>query len=79
MAICIIPDCDEDVKYIHLQVCTACYSGLTRWRGRSIVEKRHRMGINKRLVSRMDFIMGHPKHHARYAKDLKRIFTKKRR
>lgn len=62
---CIIPDCEEDVRYIHLEVCAACYSGLTRWRGRSIVEKRHRMGINRRLVSRMDFIMEHPKHHAK--------------
>ncbi len=60
---CIIPDCKEDVRYIHLQVCAACYSGLARWRGRSIVEKRHRMDINRRLVSRMDFIMEHPKHH----------------
>lgn len=33
--ICIIPDCDEQVSYTHLQVCSACYSGLTRWRGRS--------------------------------------------
>ena len=60
---CVIPDCEEDVRYIHLQVCAACYSGLARWRGRSIVEKRHRMDINRRLVSRMDFIMDNPKHH----------------
>ena len=60
---CVIPDCEEDVRYFHLQVCAACYSGLARWRGRSVVEKRHRMGINRRLVSRMDFIMENPKHH----------------
>lgn len=71
---CIIPDCEEDVRYIHLQVCSACYSGLARWRGRSSVEKRHRMGINRRLVSRMDFIIGHPKHHPK-----KMFGVKKRR
>ena len=64
-ATCIIPECEEDVRYYHLEVCAACYSGLSRWRGRSVVEKRHRMGINRRLVSRMDFIMEHPKHHAK--------------
>lgn len=62
---CIIPECEEDVRYHHLKVCAACYSGLTRWRGRSIVEKRHRLAINHRLVSRMDFIMDNPKHHAK--------------
>jgi hypothetical protein len=78
MATCIIPDCDEEVRYYHLNVCAACYSGLTRWRGRSVTEKRHRLQINHRLVSRMDFIMDHPKHHARYAKDLKRASRKRR-
>jgi hypothetical protein len=62
--ICCIPDCDEDVRYHHLQVCAACYSGLTRWHGRSVTEKRHRLQINHRLVSRMDFIMENPRHHA---------------
>ena len=65
---CVIPDCDDEVKYHHLQVCSACYSGLTRWRGRSITEKRHRMAINHRLVSRMSFIMDNPKHHAKKRK-----------
>ena len=65
MATCIIPECDEEVRYYHLKVCAACYSGLTRWRGRSLTEKRHRMDINRRLVSRMDFILDNPKHHAK--------------
>ena len=60
---CCIPECDDDVKYVHLQVCSACYSGLARWRGRSIAEKRHRLAINHRLVSRMGFVMDNPKHH----------------
>lgn len=61
--ICIIPDCWNEVKYQHLQVCAACYSGLARWRGRSMAEKRHRIKINQRLLSRMDFIMENPRHH----------------
>lgn len=65
MATCIIPDCDEDVRYFHLSVCSACYSGLTRWRGRSLTEKKRRLDINHRLVSRMDFILDNPRHHAK--------------
>ena len=61
--ICCIPECEDDVKYVHLGVCSACYSGLSLWRGRPMAQKRRRMEINVRLVSRMDFIMGHPKHH----------------
>ena len=61
--ICCIPDCDKEVRYVHLQVCAACYSGLARWRGRPLGEKRQRLEINRRLVSRMDFIIGNPKHH----------------
>lgn len=61
--ICCIPDCDEEVKYVHLQVCSACYSGLARWRGRPIAEKRRRLEINHRLVSRMGFVMDNPRHH----------------
>ena len=38
--ICTIPDCDQEVKYYHLEVCAACYSGLARWRGRSSARKR---------------------------------------
>jgi hypothetical protein len=63
--ICCIPDCDEEVRYYHLRVCAACYSGLTRWRGRSLTEKKRRLHINHRLVSRMGFIMDNPKHHAK--------------
>ena len=61
--ICSIPECDETVRYIHLGVCAACYSGLARWRGRPIGAKRLMMGRYKRLESRMDFIMENPKHH----------------
>ncbi len=61
--ICCIPECEEDVKYIHLQVCSACYSGLALWRGRTPAQKKRRMEINRRLVSRMGFIMDNPKHH----------------
>ena len=42
-------------------------------------EKRHRMGINRRLVSRMDFIMENPKHHPRYQKDIERDAAKRKR
>jgi hypothetical protein len=70
--ICCIPECDEEVKYVHLQVCSACYSGLALWRGRPIAQKRRRMEINKRLVSRMDFIMDNPKHHPVRRDDLDR-------
>ena len=68
--ICIIPECEEPVKYIHLQVCGACYSGLALWRGRPLAQKRRRMEINRRLVSRMDFIMENPKHHPARRDDL---------
>ncbi len=61
--ICIIPDCEQEVRYFHLHVCAACYSGLGRWRGRSAAQKRHNLGRCNRLVSRMEFIMGHPRHH----------------
>lgn len=72
MANCCIPDCEEAVHYIHLQVCKACYSGLTTWRGRSAHDKRFRLGRCKRLASRMDFILDNPKHHAQYATKKKR-------
>ena len=68
MAQCIIPDCEESVHYIHLQVCKACYSGLTTWRGRSNADKNFRLGRCKRLASRMDFILDNPKHHAKKLK-----------
>ena len=61
--ICIIPDCEEPVKYRHLQVCGACYSGLALWRGRPIAAKRKRMAQYVRMQSRMDFMMENPKHH----------------
>lgn len=62
---CIIPDCYEYVRYHHLKVCAACYSGLSRWRGRSPAEKRLHFERCERLVSRMDFVIEHPRHHAK--------------
>jgi hypothetical protein len=76
--ICTIPDCDEPVKYFHLQVCSACYSGLARWRGRSVAEKRRRLAINHRLVSRMSFVMENPKHHPQKREDIKKAAARKR-
>lgn len=61
--ICIIPDCYEDVRYKHLEVCAACYSGLARWRGRTPAQKRRHFERCERLVSRMDFVIEHPRHH----------------
>lgn len=61
--ICCIPDCDEPVRYQHLQVCSACYSGLARWRGRPAALKRQMMQRYVRLQSRMEFITENPKHH----------------
>ncbi len=66
--ICIIPDCEDRVHYHHLQVCKACYSGLTTWRGRAGRDKRFRLGRIKRLHSRMEFILDNPKHHAKKTK-----------
>ena len=66
--ICIIPDCEDSVHYHHLQVCKACYAGLTTWRGRAGRDKRFRLGRIKRLHSRMEFILDNPKHHAKKTK-----------
>jgi len=77
--VCCIPDCDEDVKYFHLQVCSACYSGLARWRGRPIGEKRRRLEINHRLVSRMSFVMDNPKHHPRMREEIQKEAARKRK
>lgn len=77
--ICVIPDCEENVQYKHLGVCSACYSGLTRWRGRGRAEKQRRLEINHRLVSRMEFIMKNPKHHPRYQKDITAAARRKQR
>lgn len=75
--ICIIPDCDEEQKYLHLKVCGACYSGLARWRGRPAKEKRKMMQRYVRLQSRMDFITDNPKHHPVRRDDLDRSKKKK--
>ena len=68
--ICCIPDCDQEVRYVHLQVCSACYSGLALWRGRPLSAKRKRMAQYDRLKSRMDFMMENPKHHPARRDDL---------
>lgn len=60
---CTIPDCDQPVKYHHLQVCSACYSGLARWRGRPAAQKKKHLERCHRLVSRMGFVIDNPKHH----------------
>ncbi len=65
---CIIPDCDEDVRYIHLQVCAACYSGLAHWRSRSRADKNFRLGRIQRLHSRMEFMIDNPRHHPKKLK-----------
>ncbi len=54
---CKIENCDSDVVYFHLKVCSACYSGLAYWRGRSTADKRHRLKLTKRLTSRMDHMI----------------------
>ena len=59
---CMIDNCNNDVKYHHLQVCGACYSGLSTWRGRSVADKRHRLELIDRLQSRMEFMIDNPRH-----------------
>ncbi len=59
---CIIENCTNDVRYHHLQVCAACYSGLSHWRGRSVADKRWRLGLIDRLQSRMEFMIDNPRH-----------------
>lgn len=59
---CIIDNCKNDVRYHHLQVCAACYSGLAHWRGRSVADKRYRLELIDRLQSRMEFMIDNPRH-----------------
>ncbi len=61
--ICIIPNCGEPVRYYHLQVCSACYAGLARWRGRAAAHKREHLARCERLVSRTEFVIENPRHH----------------
>jgi len=77
--ICCIPDCNDEVRYYQLRVCAACYSGLARWRGRSVAEKRRRLEINHRLVSRMGFVMENPKHHPRTQAQVSKEAARRRR
>lgn len=59
---CIIDNCTNDVRYYHLEVCAACYAGLSHWRGRSAADKRWRLGLIERLHSRMEFMIDNPRH-----------------
>lgn len=59
---CMIDNCKNDVRYHHLQVCGACYGGLTTWRGRPAADKRYRLEQIDRLQSRMEFMIENPKH-----------------
>ena len=59
---CMIDNCKNDVRYIHLRVCAACYGGLTTWRGRSVRDKRYRLEQIDRLQSRMEFMIDNPRH-----------------
>ena len=77
--ICTIPDCDQEVKYYHLEVCAACYSGLARWRGRSSARKRKHFKRCERLVSRMGFVMDNPHHHPRTREQVQAEAVKNRR
>ena len=77
--ICCIPDCDEPVRYYHLQVCAACYSGLARWRGRNPAQKRKHFKRCERLVSRMGFVMDNPRHHPRTREEIHAEMIKNRR
>ena len=65
MAKCRIGECWNDVRYHHLQVCAACYSGLATWRGRNPQEKMERMAQINRLADRMEFMIENPKVHPR--------------
>lgn len=57
---CKIPNCDSEVVYHHLKVCSACYAGLAYWRGRSNRDKEHRRKLTKRLTSRMEHMIDYP-------------------
>ena len=59
---CLIDNCRNDVRYYHLGVCSACYSGLAHWRGRSVADKRWRLELIDRLQSRMEFMIDNPRH-----------------
>lgn len=59
---CIIGHCKNDVRYHHLEVCAACYGGLTTWRGRTKRDKRYRLEQIKRLNDRMEFMIEKPGH-----------------
>jgi hypothetical protein len=57
---CKIPDCENEAVYMHLRVCSACYSGLAYWRGRSRHDKEKRLVQIKRLNGRMLHMIDNP-------------------
>lgn len=65
---CKIPNCDNEAVYMHLRVCSACYSGLAYWRGRSRHDKEKRLAQIKRLNGRMLHMIDNPKDAPRRAK-----------
>jgi hypothetical protein len=57
---CKIGNCDNEAAYPILGVCSACYSGLAYWRGRSVYDKRKRLKQTERLTSRMEHMIDKP-------------------
>lgn len=57
---CKIGNCENDATYPILGVCSACYSGLAYWRGRSAHDKRKRLKQTQRLNSRMAHMLRYP-------------------
>jgi len=61
MAKCKMANCNEDMHYMHLEVCKACYSGLSYWKGRPRAHKEKRLEQLKRLNGRMEFMIDNPR------------------
>lgn len=68
MSNCKIPNCENEIVYFHLRVCSACYSGLAYWRGRSKRDKEKRLEQIARLNGRMLHMIDNPSDHPRRAK-----------
>ena len=62
---CKIPNCDSEVVYHHLSVCSACYAGLAYWRGRSRYDKEQRLRQVERLDGRLHHMIDSPRDHPR--------------
>lgn len=59
---CKMKGCDEESHFLYLDVCKACYSGLSYWKGRSQADKRRRLTQLKRLNGRMEHMIDHPRN-----------------